>query len=134
MNTLDTIGGLLLVFSRFFTINYIYGTGRLIPWKYFMWLWEAVAVFEDFTFKIKNVTKNKADIEEVKTLKKSIFKVAEAVEKFALNYSKRHLSGMKPSKRILSSKMGELVALNPIYFQSLFLCYLLTCWLTDWVV
>ena len=52
-------------------------------------------MFEDFTFKIKNVTKNKADIEEVKTLKKSIFKVAEAVEKFAVNYSKRHLSGMR---------------------------------------
>ena len=86
-------------------------------------------MFEDFTFKIKNVTKNKADIEEVKTLNKSIFKVAEAVEKFALHYSKRHLSGMKLPKRIVkdSSKMGELAALNPVYFQSLFLCYLLTC-------
>ena len=84
-------------------------------------------MFEDFTFKIKNVTENKADIEEVKTLKKSIFKVAEAVEKFALSYSKRHLSGMRPSKRIVSSKMGELATLNPVYFQSLFLCYLLIC-------
>ena len=74
-------------------------------------------MFEDFTFKIKNVTKNKADIEEVKTLKKSIFKVAEAVEKFALNYSKRHLSGMRPSKRIVSSKMGELAAWNLFIFK-----------------
>ena len=84
-------------------------------------------MFEDFTFKIKNVTKNNADIEEVKTLKKSIFKVAEAVEKFALSYSKGHLSGMRSSKRINSSKMGELATLNPNYFQSLFLRYLLIC-------
>ena len=84
-------------------------------------------MFEDFTFKIKNVTKNKVNIQEVKTLKKSIFTVAEAVEKFAVNYSKRHLSGMRPSKTIVSSKMGELVALNPVYFQSLFVCYLLIC-------
>ncbi|CAH3160167.1 unnamed protein product [Pocillopora meandrina] len=77
---------------------------------------EAVTVFEDFTFKIKNVTKNKTDIEEVKTLKKSIFKVAEAVEKFALNYSKRHLSGMKPSKRIVSSKM--VLAIQKAYRQN----------------
>nr|XP_058946844.1 uncharacterized protein LOC131774780 [Pocillopora verrucosa] len=88
---------------------------------------EAVTVFEDFTLKIKNVTNVKTDVEEVKTLKASIFEVVEAVEKFALNYSKRHLSGMRPSKRIVSSKMGELAALNPVYFQSLFLCYLLIC-------
>ena len=84
-------------------------------------------MFEDFTFKVKNVTKNKADIEEVKTLKKSIFTVAEAVEKFAVSYSKQHLSEMRSSKRIVSSKMGELATLNPVYFQSLFLCYLLIC-------
>ena len=41
-------------------------------------------MFEDFTLKIKNVTKDKAGVEEVKTLKKSIFEVAEAVEKFAI--------------------------------------------------
>ena len=34
-----------------------------------------------FHLKIKNVTKDKAGIEEVKTLEKSIFEVAEAVEK-----------------------------------------------------
>ena len=71
-------------------------------------------MFEDFTFKIKNVTKNKADIEEVKTLKKSIFKVAEAVEKFAVNYSKRHLSGMGPSERIVSPTMGEISTSKPV--------------------
>ena len=71
-------------------------------------------MFEDFTFKIKNVTKNKADIEEVKTLKKSIFKVAEAVEKFAVNYSKRHLSGMRPSERIVSPTMGEISTSKPV--------------------
>ena len=69
-------------------------------------------MFEDFTFKIKNVTK--ADIEEVKTLKKSIFKVAEAVEKFAVNYSKRHLSGMRPSERIVSPTMGEISTSKPV--------------------
>ena len=52
--------------------------------------------------------------EEVKTLRKSIFEVAEAVEKFALNFSKRHQSGMKPSERIVSPKMDEAVALNSV--------------------
>ncbi|XP_066022820.1 adhesion G protein-coupled receptor L1-like isoform X1 [Pocillopora verrucosa] len=65
----------------------------------------AVTVFEDFTLKIKNVTKDKAGIEEVKTLKTSIFEVAEAVEKFALNYGNRHLRGMRLSERIVSPKM-----------------------------
>ena len=58
--------------------------------------------------------KDKAGKEEVKTLRKSIFEVAEAVEKFALNYSKRHQSGMKPSERIVSPKMGEAVALDSV--------------------
>ena len=71
-------------------------------------------MFEDFTIKIKNFIKDKASIEEVKTLKKSIFEVTEAVEKFALNYSKRHQSGMKTPERIVSPKMGEVVALNPV--------------------
>ena len=71
-------------------------------------------MFEDFTIKIKNFTKDKASIEEVKTLKKSIFEVAEAVKKFALNYSKGHESGMKTSKRIVSPKMGEILAFNPV--------------------
>ena len=71
-------------------------------------------MFEDFTIKIKNFTKDKASVKEVKTLKKSIFEVAEAVEKFALNYSKRHQSGLKPSERIVSPKMGEVAALNPV--------------------
>ena len=70
-------------------------------------------MFEDFTLKIKNVTNVKTDVEEVKTLKASIFEVVEAVEKFALNYSKRHLTGMRPSKRIVFPKMGEVAALNP---------------------
>ena len=71
-------------------------------------------MFEDFTLKIKNITKDKAGKEEVKTLRKSIFEVAEAVEKFALNYSKRHQSGIKPSERIDSPKMGEAVALHSV--------------------
>ena len=71
-------------------------------------------MFEDFIIKIKNVSKDKAGMEEVKTLKKSIFEVAEAVEKFALNYSKRHLSGMRPSERIVFPKMGEVAAFNPV--------------------
>ena len=71
-------------------------------------------MLEDFILKIKNVTKDKAGIEEVKTLEKSIFELAEAVEKFALNYFKRHQSGMKPSERIVSPKMSEVAALNPV--------------------
>ena len=70
-------------------------------------------MFEDFITKINNVSKDKG-MEEVKTLKKSIFEVAEAVEKFALNYGKRHLSAGKPSKRIVSPKMGKVVAFNPV--------------------
>ena len=71
-------------------------------------------MFEDFIIKIKNVSKDKAGMEEVKTLKKSIFEVAEAVEKFALNYAERHLSAGKPLKRIVSPKMGKVVAFNPV--------------------
>ena len=71
-------------------------------------------MFEDFTLKIKNITKDKAGKEEVKTLRKSFFEVAEAVKKFALNFSKRHQSGMKPSERIVSPKMDEAVALNSV--------------------
>ena len=62
-------------------------------------------MFEDFAIKFKNITKD--GMEDVKTLQKSIFKVAHAVEKFALNYGKRHLSGMRSSERIVLSKMGE---------------------------
>ena len=69
-------------------------------------------MFEDFTIKIKNVTKDA--IGDIKTLQKSIFEVAEAVEKFALNYSKRHLSGMRPSKSFVFPKMGEVAAFNPV--------------------
>ena len=71
-------------------------------------------MFEDFTLKIKNIAKDKAGIEEVKTLKTSIFEVAEAVEKFALNYGNRHLRGMRLSERIVSPKMGEFAAFNPV--------------------
>ena len=71
-------------------------------------------MFEDFTLKIKNVTNVKTDVEEVKTLKASIFEVAEVVENSALNYSKRHLSGMRPSERIVFPKMGEVAAFNPV--------------------
>ena len=70
-------------------------------------------MFEDFITKIKNVSKDKG-MEEVKTLKKSIFEVAEAVEKFALNYGNRHLRGMRLSERIVSPKMGEFAAFNPV--------------------
>ena len=71
-------------------------------------------MFEDFTIKIKNFTKDKASVKEVKTLKKSIFEVAEAVEKFALNYSKRHQNKMKTSERIVSQLTGEVAALKPV--------------------
>ena len=105
MNTLDTIWSLLLDFFRILNMNCIHKTGYLMTWKYFMQMQEAVTVFEDFAIKIKNITKDGR--EDVKTLQKSIFKVAQAVEKFALNYGKRHLSGMRSSEKIVLSKMGE---------------------------
>ena len=71
-------------------------------------------MFEHFIIKIKNGSKDKAGMEEVKTLKKSIFEVAEAVEKFALNYGNRHLRGMRPSERIVSPKIGEFAAFSPV--------------------
>ena len=71
-------------------------------------------MLEDFTLIFKNVTNVKTDVEEVKTLKASIFEVAEAVENSALNYSKQNLSGMRPSERIVFPKMGEVAAFNPV--------------------
>ena len=71
-------------------------------------------MFEDFTIKIKNFTKGKVSVKEVKKLKQFIFEVAEAVEKFALNYSKRHQSKMKTSERIVSQLTGEVAALKPV--------------------
>ena len=81
-----------------------------MTWKYLSSLQEAVGVFENFTINIANVAKDMANMEEVKTLRKSIFEVAEAVEKFALNYGKQHLSGIRLSKRIVYPKMGEVAA------------------------
>ena len=71
-------------------------------------------MFEDFIIKIKNVAKDKAGMEEVKTLRISIFKVAKAFEKFALNYGKQHLSGMRPFERFVFSKIGEVTAYNSV--------------------
>ena len=71
-------------------------------------------MFEDFIIKIKNVTKDKAGMEEVKTLRISIFKVAKAFEKFALNYGKQHLNGMRPFERFVFSKIGEVTAYNSV--------------------
>ena len=53
-------------------------------------------MFEDFTPKLKNVTKDKASTEDVKTLQKSSLRWQRpSAEKFG----KRHLSGMRPSKK-----------------------------------
>ena len=71
-------------------------------------------MFEDFTINLKKVAKGKVSMEEVKTLRKSIFEVTEAVEKFAINYGKQHLSGMRPSERIVFPNMGEVAAFNPV--------------------
>ena len=85
-----------------------------MTWRYFTSLQEAVGVFENFTINIANVAKDMANTEEVKTLRKSIFEVAEAVENFALNYGKQHLSGMRLSKRIVYPKMGEVAAFKTV--------------------
>ena len=85
-----------------------------MTWRYFTSLQEAVGVFENFTINIENVAKDMDNTEEVKTLRKSIFEVAEAVEKFALNYGKQHLSGMRLSKRNVYPKMGEVADFNTV--------------------
>ncbi|CAH3160104.1 unnamed protein product [Pocillopora meandrina] len=69
---------------------------------------EAIGVFEDFFTGIKNITKP-AIIEEAEIRRKSIFKVAVNFERYALSYSKHHLTRMRSLEVIKSRKMVSLV-------------------------
>ena len=79
-------------------------------------------MFKDFIIKIKIITKTsegKPGIKEVKAAKESIFKVAAAVEKFALDYGKQHLSDMKPSERFIYPNMGEVIVFFSDFLESI---------------
>ncbi|XP_022784545.1 adhesion G protein-coupled receptor L4-like [Stylophora pistillata] len=71
-------------------------------------LQEVMGLFEDFTDQYQNIIKShggQLGIEELKMGKESVFKVAVAFEKFALDYSKYHLNTAEPSKKITRQKM-----------------------------
>ena len=78
--------------------------------KYFMSLQEAIVVLEVFIASINKITKarNRVPVtDEIETRRESTFKVANAFEEFALNYSKLHLTGTRSSQVIDSQTMGE---------------------------
>ena len=68
-------------------------------------------MLEDFTDQYINFSKShkgELGVGEVKAVTESVFRMAVAFEKFALNYGKYHLSGTEPSKTIVRQKMGKL--------------------------
>ena len=71
-----------------------------------MLLQEAIQIFEDFITRIqilqKPITK-----EEIEITRNSIFKVADALEIFALNYGKHQMIRANSSVEINSHKLGE---------------------------
>ena len=71
-----------------------------------MWLQEAVWIFEDFITRLQILQKPLAE-EEFKIIRNSIFKVAVALEVFALNYGKHQMIGANSSVEINSRKLGE---------------------------
>ena len=74
--------------------------------KYVMWLQEAVRIFEDFITRLQILQKPLAE-EEFKIIRNSIFKVAVALEVFALNYGKHQMTEANSSVEISSQKLGE---------------------------
>ena len=71
-----------------------------------MWLQEAVWIFEDFITRLQILQKPLAE-EEFKIIRNSIFKVAVALEVFALNYGKHQMIGANSSMEINSRKLRE---------------------------
>ena len=67
---------------------------------------EAICIFEDFITSIQILQKPLTK-EEIKKVRNSIFKVAVALEVFALNYGKHQMIGAKSSVEINSQKLGE---------------------------
>ena len=71
-----------------------------------MLLQEAIRIFEDFITSIQILPKPLTK-EEIKVTRSSIFKVAVALEVFALNYGKHQMIGANSSVEINSRKLGE---------------------------
>ena len=71
-----------------------------------MWLQEAAWIFEDFITNIQILQKALTK-EEIKITRNSIFRVAVALEVFALNYGKHQMIGANSSVEINSRKLGE---------------------------
>ncbi|XP_058942067.2 adhesion G protein-coupled receptor L3 [Pocillopora verrucosa] len=65
---------------------------------------EAVWIFEDFITRLQILQKPLAE-EEFKIIRNSIFKVAVALEEFALNYGKHQMTGANSSVEINSRKL-----------------------------
>ena len=70
-----------------------------------MLLQQAIWIFEDFITKVQNL-KRLLTKEEIEIIN-SIFKVADALEVFALNYGKHQMIGVNSSMEINSRKLGE---------------------------
>ena len=71
-----------------------------------MWLQEAAWIFEDFITNIQILQKALTK-EEIKITRNSIFRVAVALEVFALNYGKHQMIGANSSMEINSRKLRE---------------------------
>ena len=71
-----------------------------------MLLQEAIWIFEDFIISIQILQKHPLK-EEIEIIRNSIFKVAVALEVFALNYGKHQMIGANSSVEINSRKLGE---------------------------
>ena len=71
-----------------------------------MLLQEAIWIFEDFIISIQILQKPPPK-EEIEIIRNSIFKVAVALEVFALNYGKHQMIGANSSVEINSRKLGE---------------------------
>ena len=71
-----------------------------------MLLQEAIWIFEDFIISIQILQKPPPK-EEIEIIRNSIFKVAVALEVFALNYGKHQMIGANSSLEINSRKLGE---------------------------
>ena len=73
---------------------------------YVMLLQEAIQIFEDFITRIQFLQKPLTK-EQIEVTRNSIFKVADALEVFALNYGKHQMIGANSSVEINSHKLGE---------------------------
>ena len=69
-----------------------------------MLLQVAIRVFENFITRIQTISKRKQEIEMTR---KSTFYVAVALEEFALNYGKYHLTDSNSSVKIDSHNLGK---------------------------